>query len=133
MDEILHAGDAVLAEVLLDDGVVGEREALLVDAREATLVDELTDLSEPGSQENRTSDAYRQYTRIVPPFPSQCTARGGMHGAAHRLDVRRAVGHIRARKAKVVDRRRVHLHEHARVDLQQRIRISTLDSPYHFS
>jgi len=42
MDQVLHADDAVLAEVLLDDGVVGERDAVLL-ARlgVSTLVDEL--------------------------------------------------------------------------------------------
>ena len=35
----------------------------------------------------------------------------------HRLKVRRAVGDIRARQTKHVDRGRVHLHEHRRVDL----------------
>ena len=43
----------------------------------------------------------------------------------HRLKVRRAVGDIRARQTKHVDRGRVHLHEHRRVDLsnqpQQRV------------
>jgi hypothetical protein len=43
VDEILHADDAVLAEVLLDDGVVGEGNALLVDLAVSTLVDELLD------------------------------------------------------------------------------------------
>lgn len=48
VDEILNADDAVLAEVLLDDGVVGERDALLVDLAISTLVDELTDGLEVG-------------------------------------------------------------------------------------
>jgi len=48
VDEVLHADDAVLAEVLLDDGVVGERDALLVDLAVSTLVDELTDGLEVG-------------------------------------------------------------------------------------
>ena len=43
VDEVLNADDAVLAEVLLDDGVVGERDALLVDLAVSALVDELTD------------------------------------------------------------------------------------------
>lgn len=43
VDEVLNADDAVLAEVLLDDLVIGEREALLVDLSVAALVDELTD------------------------------------------------------------------------------------------
>ena len=43
VDEILHADDAVLAEVLLDDGVVGQGDALLVDLAVAALVDELLD------------------------------------------------------------------------------------------
>jgi len=48
VDEILHADNAVLAEVLLDDGVVGERDALLVDLAVTALVDELTDGLEIG-------------------------------------------------------------------------------------
>jgi hypothetical protein len=43
VDEVLNADNAVLAEVRLDDLVVGEREALLVDLSVAALVDELTD------------------------------------------------------------------------------------------
>lgn len=41
MDEILHADDTVLAKVLLDNGVVGKSDALLVDLSVSTLVDEL--------------------------------------------------------------------------------------------
>ena len=48
VDEVLHADDAVLAKVLLNDGVVGEREALLVDLAISTLVDELADRLEVG-------------------------------------------------------------------------------------
>lgn len=43
VDEILHADNAVLAEVLLDDGVVSKSNALLVDLSVSTLVDELLD------------------------------------------------------------------------------------------
>jgi hypothetical protein len=43
MDEILHADDTVLAKMLLDDGVVGKRNALLVDLAITTLVDEFPD------------------------------------------------------------------------------------------
>lgn len=43
VDEILSADDAVLAEVLLNDGVVGKSSALLVDLSVSTLVDELLD------------------------------------------------------------------------------------------
>lgn len=43
VDEILNADDAVLAEVGLDDGVVGQSNALLVDLAVSTLVDELLD------------------------------------------------------------------------------------------
>lgn len=43
VDEVLNADDAVLAEVLLDDLVVGERETLLVDLSVAALVDKLAD------------------------------------------------------------------------------------------
>ena len=40
MDQVLHADDAELAEVLLDDLVIGEGDALLVDFAVAALVDE---------------------------------------------------------------------------------------------
>ena len=43
MYEVLDGEDVVLAEVLLDDLVGGEGEALVVDLAVATLVDELTD------------------------------------------------------------------------------------------
>lgn len=43
VDQILHADDAVLAEVLLDDLVVGEGDTLLVDLAVTALVQELTD------------------------------------------------------------------------------------------
>jgi hypothetical protein len=43
VDEILHADNAVLAEVLLDDGVVGQGNALLVDLSVTALVDKLAD------------------------------------------------------------------------------------------
>ena len=42
MHEILDGKDIVLAERLLNDGVVGEGDALLVDLAVATLVDEFT-------------------------------------------------------------------------------------------
>ena len=48
VDEILHADDAVLAEVLLNDGVVGEGNALLVDLAVSALVDKLLDGLEVG-------------------------------------------------------------------------------------
>ena len=48
VDQILHADDAVLAEVGLDDGVVGKSNALLVDFSISTLVDELTDSLQVG-------------------------------------------------------------------------------------
>lgn len=55
VDEILHADNAVLAEVLLNDGVVGKSDTLLVDLSVSTLVDELLDglqvgvtVSDPG-------------------------------------------------------------------------------------
>lgn len=43
VDQILHADDAELAEVLLDDLVVGEGSALLVDLSVTTLVEKLAD------------------------------------------------------------------------------------------
>jgi hypothetical protein len=48
VDEVLDADDAVLAKVLLDNLVVGERDALLVDLAVPALVDELTDVLERG-------------------------------------------------------------------------------------
>jgi hypothetical protein len=48
VDQILHADNAVLAKVLLNDGVVGEGNALLVDLSISTLVDELTDSLQVG-------------------------------------------------------------------------------------
>ena len=48
VDDILHADDAVLAKVLLDNGVIGKSDALLVDLTVTTLVDELTDGLEVG-------------------------------------------------------------------------------------
>jgi hypothetical protein len=43
VDQVLNADDTVLAEAALNDGVVGESNALLVDLSVSTLVDELTD------------------------------------------------------------------------------------------
>ena len=43
VDEVLNADDTVLAELLLDDGVVGDGDALAVDLGVTALVDELTD------------------------------------------------------------------------------------------
>ena len=43
MDQVLNAEDVVLAEALLDDLVVGEGDALLVDLAVSALVDQLTD------------------------------------------------------------------------------------------
>jgi hypothetical protein len=43
VDEILNTDNAVLAEVLLNNGVVGKGNALLVDLSVTTLVDELLD------------------------------------------------------------------------------------------
>jgi hypothetical protein len=48
VDQILHADNAVLGKVLLDNGVVGKSNALLVDLTVTTLVDELTDSLEVG-------------------------------------------------------------------------------------
>lgn len=48
VDKILHTDNAVLAEVLLDDLVVGESNALLVDLTVTALVDELADGIEVG-------------------------------------------------------------------------------------
>jgi hypothetical protein len=48
VDKVLHADNAVLAEVLLNDGVVGKSNALLVDLTITTLVDELLDGLEVG-------------------------------------------------------------------------------------
>lgn len=43
VDQILHADDTVLSETGLDDGVVGESNALLLDLSVSTLVNELAD------------------------------------------------------------------------------------------
>lgn len=48
MDQVLHTHDAVLAKVVLDQLVVSERDALLVDLAVATLVDKFTDGLERG-------------------------------------------------------------------------------------
>lgn len=48
VDQILHTEDTVLAKVVLDDGVVGKRLALLLDLSVTTLVDELLDALEVG-------------------------------------------------------------------------------------
>lgn len=48
VNEILHADDAVLAEALFNDGVVGQGNALLVDLAVSALVDELLDALEVG-------------------------------------------------------------------------------------
>ena len=48
VDEILDGDDAELAQVLLNEGIVGEWDALAVDLAVATLVDELADRLEVG-------------------------------------------------------------------------------------
>ena len=48
VDQILHADDAELAQMFLDELIVGESDALLVDLAISTLVDELTDRLEVG-------------------------------------------------------------------------------------
>lgn len=48
VDQILHADNAVLAKGVLDDGVVGESNALLIDLSVSALVDELTNSLEVG-------------------------------------------------------------------------------------
>lgn len=48
MDEILHAHDAVFAQVILDELVVGKGDALLVDLAITALVDEFADGLEVG-------------------------------------------------------------------------------------
>ena len=48
MDQVLHADDAEFAQVVLDQLVVGKRNALLVDLAISTLVDELADRLEVG-------------------------------------------------------------------------------------
>ena len=48
MDQVFHADDAVLAKVILNQLVVGERNALLVDLAVPSLVDELSDRLEVG-------------------------------------------------------------------------------------
>ena len=48
MDQVFHADHAVLAEVVLNQLVVGERNALLVDLAIASLVDQLSNRLEVG-------------------------------------------------------------------------------------
>mmetsp|Transcript_33672 Transcript_33672/g.95271 ORF Transcript_33672/g.95271 Transcript_33672/m.95271 type:complete len:306 (+) Transcript_33672:36-953(+) len=48
VDEVLNADDVVLAQGLLNDSVVGERDPVLVDLAVAALVDQLTDGLEVG-------------------------------------------------------------------------------------
>ena len=48
MDQVLHTDNTVLAQVVLDDLVVGERDALLFDLAISTLVDQLTHSLEIG-------------------------------------------------------------------------------------
>ena len=48
VNQVLNADDAVLAQVLLNDGVVGESHALLVDLAVSALVDELLDALQVG-------------------------------------------------------------------------------------
>jgi hypothetical protein len=48
VDQVFHADNAVLAEILLDDGVVGKGNALLVDLSISSLVDELFDALQVG-------------------------------------------------------------------------------------
>jgi hypothetical protein len=42
MDQILHADNTILAKAILDNGIVGESDALLVNLSVSALVDELT-------------------------------------------------------------------------------------------
>lgn len=48
VDQVLHADNTILSKTLLNELVVGERNALLVDFAVASLVDELTDRFEVG-------------------------------------------------------------------------------------
>jgi hypothetical protein len=48
VDQVLNAENVVLAEVLLDDLVVGEGDALLADLAVSALVDQFTDGLEVG-------------------------------------------------------------------------------------
>lgn len=48
VDEILDRKDIILAELLLEDGIRGEGEALVLDFAISTLVDELTDRFQVG-------------------------------------------------------------------------------------
>lgn len=43
VDQILHTDDSVLAKVVLNQSIVGERDALLVDLAVSTFVDQFTD------------------------------------------------------------------------------------------
>lgn len=48
VNQVLHADDAILAKMLLNDSIVGERKTLLVDLAITTLVDELANRLEVG-------------------------------------------------------------------------------------
>lgn len=48
VDQVLHADNAVLAQVGLNDRIIGEGDALLVDLSVATLVDEFTNRFQVG-------------------------------------------------------------------------------------
>jgi len=48
VDHVLNADNAVLAETLLNDGIISERDTLLVDLAITALVDELADRLEVG-------------------------------------------------------------------------------------
>jgi len=48
VDQILHADNTVLGKRVLNDGVVGESNALLIDLSISTFVDELTNSLEVG-------------------------------------------------------------------------------------
>ena len=43
MHQILHTDDTIIAQLLLDDGVVGESDTLLIDFAVAALIDEVAD------------------------------------------------------------------------------------------
>ena len=48
VNQVFHADNAVLAQLLLNEGVLGKRDALLVDLAVTTLVDEFTNRLEVG-------------------------------------------------------------------------------------
>lgn len=84
MHQILNTKDVILAKRLLNDTVVGERNALLVDLAVSTLVDQLTDRLEVGLACSKLVGALSKRTNLVLTHMShrapQDGAFVGLHG-----------------------------------------------------